>query len=142
VSAWTISYLPWAKEKHPTVDHGRALGGEASSNYLTNEIQDAFRLQSVKVNDKHIKVVVRQTLQKAEILVGRLIPAGAVGDCRRSRSADSLDHRRGEGGGVTVSSTSGNGMAGGAKVPPPFFCLRNVNYNNIMVPSANCHDRA
>ena len=79
MSAWTISYLPWAKEKHPTVDHGRALGGEASSNYLTNEIQDAFRLQSVKVNDKHIKVVVRQTLQKAEILVGRLIPAGAVG---------------------------------------------------------------
>jgi hypothetical protein len=103
VSAWTISYLPWAKEKHPTVDHGRALGGEASSNYLTNEIQDAFRLQSVKVNDKHIKVVVRQTLQKAEILVGRLIPAGAVGDCRRSRSADSLGHRRGEVGGVAVS---------------------------------------
>jgi RNA polymerase Rpb1, domain 5 len=46
--------------KHPTVDHGRALGVEALSNYLMNEIPDAYRLQGVKVNDKHIKVIVRQ----------------------------------------------------------------------------------
>ena len=136
MSAWTISYLPWAKEKHPTVDHGRALGGEASSNYLTNEIQDAFRLQSVKVNDKHIKVVVRQTLQKAEILVGRLIPAGTgsvitgCGDRRRPRSADAghgyhaADHRRGEGGGVAVSPTSATEWPAVRKCRRPFFCLR------------------
>ena len=35
--------------------------------YLVKEIQDVYRLQGVKINDKHIEVVVRQMLQKVEI---------------------------------------------------------------------------
>ena len=38
------------------------------ANYLVNEIQDVYRLQGVKINDKHIEVIVRQMLQKVEIL--------------------------------------------------------------------------
>ena len=43
------------------------LGVEALANYLINEIQDVYRLQGVKINDKHIEVIVRQMLQKVEI---------------------------------------------------------------------------
>ncbi len=44
-----------------------ALGVEALAEYLTNEIQSVYRLQGVKINDKHIEVIVRQMLQKVEI---------------------------------------------------------------------------
>ncbi len=37
------------------------------ANYLVNEIQDVYRLQGVKINDKHIEVVIRQMLRKVEI---------------------------------------------------------------------------
>ncbi|MEL6678878.1 MAG: DNA-directed RNA polymerase subunit beta', partial [Pseudomonadota bacterium] len=40
------------------------LGIEALANYLINEVQDVYRLQGVKINDKHIEVIVRQMLQK------------------------------------------------------------------------------
>ena len=43
------------------------LGVEALADYLVNEIQDVYRLQGVKINDKHIEVIVRQMLQKVEI---------------------------------------------------------------------------
>ena len=46
----------------------RVLGVEALANYLVNEIQDVYRLQGVKINDKHIEVIVRQMLQKVEIV--------------------------------------------------------------------------
>lgn len=36
--------------------------------YLVNEIQDVYRLQGVKINDKHIEVIVRQMLQKIKIV--------------------------------------------------------------------------
>jgi len=45
----------------------RLMGVEALSEYLTKEIQDVYRLQGVKINDKHIEVIVRQMLRKAEI---------------------------------------------------------------------------
>lgn len=45
----------------------RVLGIEALANYLINEIQDVYRLQGVKINDKHIEVIVRQMLQKVEV---------------------------------------------------------------------------
>jgi DNA-directed RNA polymerase subunit beta' len=45
----------------------RVMGVEALSGYLVNEIQEVYRLQGVKINDKHIEVVVRQMLQKVEI---------------------------------------------------------------------------
>src|SRR4029079_7404095 len=43
------------------------LGVEALAQYLINEIQEVYRLQGVKINDKHIEVIVRQMLQKIEI---------------------------------------------------------------------------
>ena len=46
------------------------LGVEALASYLVNEIQDVYRLQGVKINDKHIEVIVRQMLQKVEIEEG------------------------------------------------------------------------
>ena len=38
------------------------------ANYLVREIQDVYRLQGVKINDKHIEVIVRQMLRKIEVL--------------------------------------------------------------------------
>ncbi len=54
----------------PRVPHDilKVLGVEALSEYLVNEIQEVYRLQGVKINDKHIEVIVRQMLQKVEIL--------------------------------------------------------------------------
>ncbi|GGH63983.1 DNA-directed RNA polymerase subunit beta' [Frigidibacter albus] len=46
----------------------RIMGIEALADYLTDEVQDVYRLQGVKINDKHIEVIVRQMLQKIEIL--------------------------------------------------------------------------
>jgi len=46
------------------------LGVEALAEYLINEIQDVYRLQGVKINDKHIEVIVRQMLQKVEVEEG------------------------------------------------------------------------
>ncbi|MGR3662390.1 MAG: DNA-directed RNA polymerase subunit beta' [Paracoccaceae bacterium] len=43
------------------------LGVEALANYMVDEVQDVYRLQGVKINDKHIEVIVRQMLQKWEI---------------------------------------------------------------------------
>jgi len=43
------------------------LGVEALAEYLVDEIQSVYRLQGVKINDKHIEVIVRQMLQKMEI---------------------------------------------------------------------------
>ncbi|MGA8755024.1 MAG: DNA-directed RNA polymerase subunit beta' [Stellaceae bacterium] len=45
----------------------RILGVEALASYLVNEIQEVYRLQGVRINDKHIEVIVRQMLQKVEI---------------------------------------------------------------------------
>ena len=45
----------------------RVKGVEALSTYLTKEVQDVYRLQGVKINDKHIEVIVRQMMQKIEI---------------------------------------------------------------------------
>ena len=45
----------------------RVLGVEELASYLIDEIQDVYRLQGVKINDKHIEVIVRQMLQKVEI---------------------------------------------------------------------------
>ena len=46
------------------------LGIVALAEYLVSEIQEVYRLQGVKINDKHIEVIVRQMLQKVEITDG------------------------------------------------------------------------
>ena len=46
----------------------KVMGVEALAKYLVDEVQDVYRLQGVKINDKHIEVIVRQMLQKVEVM--------------------------------------------------------------------------
>ena len=48
----------------------RLKGVEELAAYLVKEIQDVYRLQGVKINDKHIEVIIRQMLRKVEIVDG------------------------------------------------------------------------
>ena len=54
----------------PSAPHDilRVLGVEKLAEYLVKEVQDVYRLQGVKINDKHIEVIVSQMLKKVEIL--------------------------------------------------------------------------
>jgi DNA-directed RNA polymerase subunit beta' len=75
----------------------RLQGVEALANYLVREIQDVYRLQGVKINDKHIEVIIRQMLRKTEVAV-----AGETGLLRgeqldRSRALDVNDRAKHEG---------------------------------------------
>ena len=75
------------KEKHVMVHDGQVLnkgevivdgpvdphdilrlqGVEALARYITDEVQDVYRLQGVRINDKHIEVIVRQMLRRVQI---------------------------------------------------------------------------
>ena len=63
-------------EKGEVICHGplsphdivRLNGVEAFAKYIINEIQEVYRLQGVRINDKHIEVIVRQMLRKAEVI--------------------------------------------------------------------------
>ena len=46
----------------------RLLGVEALARYITDEVQDVYRLQGVKINDKHIEVIVRQMLRRVAVM--------------------------------------------------------------------------
>ena len=46
----------------------RLQGVEALARYITDEVQDVYRLQGVKINDKHIEVIVRQMLRRITII--------------------------------------------------------------------------
>jgi DNA-directed RNA polymerase subunit beta' len=46
----------------------RLQGVESLAHYLVNEIQDVYRLQGVKIDDKHIEVIIRQMLRRVEIM--------------------------------------------------------------------------
>jgi DNA-directed RNA polymerase subunit beta' len=46
----------------------RLLGVNALANYIINEVQDVYRLQGVKINDKHIEIIVRQMLRKMHVV--------------------------------------------------------------------------
>ncbi len=63
----------------------RLLGVSALASYIVNEVQEVYRLQGVKINDKHIEVIVRQMLRKAEIV--------ASGDTRLLRG-EQIDRAR------------------------------------------------
>ena len=54
----------------PRVPHDilTAMGVEALASYLVDEVQEVYRLQGVKINDKHIEVITRQMMQKIEII--------------------------------------------------------------------------
>ena len=46
----------------------KILGAGKAREYLVNEIQEVYRLQGVKINDKHIEVIVRQMMQKISVV--------------------------------------------------------------------------
>jgi DNA-directed RNA polymerase subunit beta' len=59
----------------------RLLGVEALARYITDEVQDVYRLQGVKINDKHIEVIVRQMLRRLQVFDAgdtRFIPGEQV----------------------------------------------------------------
>jgi len=59
----------------------RLLGVEALARYITDEVQDVYRLQGVKINDKHIEVIVRQMLRRVQVVDpgdSRFIPGEQV----------------------------------------------------------------
>ncbi|KAB2839176.1 MAG: DNA-directed RNA polymerase subunit beta', partial [Burkholderiales bacterium] len=74
----------------------RLLGVEALARYITDEVQDVYRLQGVKINDKHIEVIVRQMLRRVQIADAgdsRFIPGEQV---ERSDLFDENDRVRAE----------------------------------------------
>ena len=56
----------------PTNPHDvlRLLGVGELAHYIVNEIQDVYRLQGVKINDKHIETILRQMLRRVDIVDG------------------------------------------------------------------------
>jgi DNA-directed RNA polymerase subunit beta' len=74
------------------------LGVEELASYLINEIQEVYRLQGVKINDKHIEVIVRQMMQKVEIedpgettfLVGEQVDRGEFDEVNEKAKAEKL----------------------------------------------------
>ncbi len=66
----------------------RLQGVEALANYLVREIQDVYRLQGVKINDKHIEVIIRQMLRKTEVLEPRDTPLLRGEQLDRGRARD------------------------------------------------------
>ena len=75
----------------------RLLGVEELARYIVDEVQDVYRLQGVKINDKHIEVIVRQMLRRVQItnagdstyIVGEQV--------ERSELFDTNDRLRGDG---------------------------------------------
>src|SRR5690554_5156921 len=73
----------------------RLRGVSAVANYITNEVQEVYRLQGVKINDKHIEVIVRQMLRKVIIskpgdsnfLEGEMVEYSHVVDVNRELEA-------------------------------------------------------
>ena len=64
-AAYHMSKVDGISSSHDTQ---RLLGVSALANYIVNEVQEVYRLQGVKINDKHIEVIVRQMLRKVEIV--------------------------------------------------------------------------
>ncbi|MBL8674743.1 MAG: DNA-directed RNA polymerase subunit beta', partial [Rhodospirillales bacterium] len=82
----------------------RVMGIEALATYLVNEIQDVYRLQGVKINDKHIEVIARQMLQKIEIvdpgestfLIGEQVDKLEFEEANAKLATENLKPARGE----------------------------------------------
>jgi len=80
------------------------LGVEALAEYLVKEIQDVYRLQGVKINDKHIEVIVRQMLQKVEVtdagettlLIGEQVDREEFDAANAVAAADGLAEAKGK----------------------------------------------
>ena len=64
----------------------RLLGSHALANYIVDEVQEVYRLQGVKINDKHIEVIVRQMLRKVLVTESAVIqPSLKASKLRRNQ---------------------------------------------------------
>jgi DNA-directed RNA polymerase subunit beta' len=72
----------------------RLQGVESLANYLVREIQDVYRLQGVKINDKHIEVIIRQMLRKTEVTVAGETALLKGEQLDRSRAMDINDRAK------------------------------------------------
>lgn len=75
----------------------RLLGIEALATYIVDEVQDVYRLQGVKINDKHIEVIVRQMLRRVQIVNPGDSTYIAGEQVERAALLDTNDRLRGEG---------------------------------------------
>ena len=76
----------------------RLLGIEALSRYIVDEVQDVYRLQGVKINDKHIEVIVRQMLRRVQITDAGDAPFITGEQVERSELLDENDKAIAKGG--------------------------------------------
>ncbi|MBK9136465.1 MAG: DNA-directed RNA polymerase subunit beta' [Betaproteobacteria bacterium] len=74
----------------------RLLGIEELARYIVDEVQDVYRLQGVKINDKHIEVIVRQMLRRVQITNPGDSSYIAGEQVERSELLDTNDRLRGE----------------------------------------------
>jgi DNA-directed RNA polymerase subunit beta' len=74
----------------------RLLGAEELARYIVDEVQDVYRLQGVKINDKHIEVIVRQMLRR--VIIENVGESGHIGgeQVERSEILDTNDRLRSE----------------------------------------------
>ncbi|HPU53169.1 MAG TPA: DNA-directed RNA polymerase subunit beta', partial [Burkholderiaceae bacterium] len=75
----------------------RLLGIESLARYVVDEVQDVYRLQGVKINDKHIEVIVRQMLRRVQISDPGSAPFILGEQVERSELLDENDKAREEG---------------------------------------------
>lgn len=75
----------------------RLLGVEELARYIVDEVQDVYRLQGVKINDKHIEVIVRQMLRRVQIVNPGDSNYIAGEQVERSELSNTNDRLRGEG---------------------------------------------
>ncbi|MDE1998308.1 MAG: DNA-directed RNA polymerase subunit beta', partial [Burkholderiales bacterium] len=75
----------------------RLLGIEELARYIVDEVQDVYRLQGVKINDKHIQVIVRQMLRRVQIVNPGDTSYIAGEQVERSELLDTNDKMRAEG---------------------------------------------
>ena len=75
----------------------RLLGIESLARYIVDEVQDVYRLQGVKINDKHIEVIVRQMLRRIQIVDPGDCPFITGEQVERSELLDENDKARAAG---------------------------------------------
>jgi DNA-directed RNA polymerase subunit beta' len=75
----------------------RLLGSEELARYIVDEVQDVYRLQGVKINDKHIEVIVRQMLRR--VIIENIGESDYIAgeQVERSELLDTNDRLRSEG---------------------------------------------
>ncbi len=89
-------------------------GTNAVQEYLVNEIQDVYRLQGVKINDKHIEVIVKQMLQKLRVVTSGdtdFIEEELVHKITFAQENDRINNM------VVVTESGGSKLLEGQKIP-------------------------